>query len=75
MAEICCRHKCKILTTEAYIKNPFEVMEEDVTAAAPSFNVIEENDVNGEYFSKIMHLQQDYIVKEGLRNSINAPFF
>ena len=30
-------------------ENPFEVMEEDVAKAAPSFNIIEEDDVDDDF--------------------------
>ena len=30
-------------------ENPFEVMEEDVTEAASSFNIIEEDDVDDDF--------------------------
>ena len=30
-------------------ENPFEVMEQDVTEAAPSFSIIEEDDVDDDF--------------------------
>ena len=34
------------LTDGSLHENPFEVMEEDVTEAAPSFNIIDDDDVD-----------------------------
>ena len=38
------RHLISMLT-----KNPFDIVDEDVIAAAPAFNVIEEDDVDDDF--------------------------